>query len=94
MRGQQWIRLNIHIKEDQLEFNLSNSKPIDIPGINNKKGIGLANVQKRLELLYPERHFLKIESTDDTFSVYLQVSLQQIHAIESVYKIMPNLQPA
>ena len=27
MRGRQWIRLSIQIKEDQLDFHLSNSKP-------------------------------------------------------------------
>jgi LytS/YehU family sensor histidine kinase len=94
MRGQQWIRLNIHIKEDQLEFNLSNSKPIDIPGINNKKGIGLANVQKRLELLYPGKHFLKIESTGDTFNVHLQLNLQQVPVTDHTYKLIPELQTA
>ena len=93
MRGQQWIRLSIHIKEDQLDFNLSNSKPPQTIDGNNKKGIGLTNVQKRLELLYPGKHFIKIESTSNTYMVRLQVSLQQINALDSVHKPTPKLQP-
>lgn len=94
MRGQQWIKLNIHIKNDQLEFNLSNSKPIDAPGTNNTKGIGLANVQKRLQLLYPEKHFIKIESASDSYIVHLQVGLQQISEMNHSYKMIPKFQPA
>lgn len=93
MRGQQWIRLRIHINGDQLDFNLSNSKPQQTIDSNNKKGIGLANVQKRLQLLYPENHLLKMESTTDTFAVHLQVSLQQLPALERNFKLMPKLQP-
>src|SRR5436190_3623877 len=68
MRGQQWIRLVIDIKEDEIHFNLSNSKPFEVIKTNKNTGIGLVNVQKRLQLLYPERHFLQIESTDDIYS--------------------------
>jgi two-component system, LytTR family, sensor histidine kinase AlgZ len=96
MRGQQWIKLGITINEDQLDFKLSNSKPPDIKSTNNKKGIGLANVQKRLQLLYPGKHFLKTESTNDSYIVHLQVSLQQFAVTElsENYTQMPKLQPA
>ena len=94
MRGQQWIRLSIQIKEDQLDFHLSNSKPPQTINPNNKKGIGLANVQKRLQLLYPGKHFLKIESTSDTYTVHLGVSLQELPESEREYKLIPKLQPA
>ena len=93
MRGQQWIRLSIQINEDQLDFNLTNSKPLQANDANNKKGIGLANVLKRLELLYPSKHLLKIESTGDTYFVNLQVSLQQLTVQDQIYKVMSALQP-
>ena len=35
------------------------------------------NVQKRLQLLYPQQHNLKIESTGSIFTVHLQVALQE-----------------
>lgn len=94
MRGQQWIRLSIQIKQEQLYFHMTNSKPSQAPDANNKKGIGLANVQKRLQLIYPEKHFLGIESTNDIYAVHLQVELEQVPALNQAYKLMPQLQPA
>ncbi|UNY98054.1 histidine kinase [Zhouia spongiae] len=47
-------------------------------GIKNKddqKGIGLDNLRKRLELLYPDQHKLSVENTNDIFKVTL--TLQQ-----------------
>ena len=91
MRGQQWINLKIDIKNDQLDFQLSNSKPAQT--INgNKKGIGLANVQKRLQLLYPGEYYLKTESTNDTFNVHLQIDLVEKEVINEDI-LNPKLQP-
>jgi Histidine kinase len=93
MRGQQWIRLDIIVKEDRLDFKLSNSKPPDVAGTNNKKGIGLTNVQKRLQLIYPGKYFLKTESTSDSYLVHLQVNLQQFPVSEHANKTALKLQP-
>ncbi|MEO5783476.1 MAG: histidine kinase, partial [Ginsengibacter sp.] len=76
MRGKQWMHLIININETDIDFNLSNSKPSQPNTIRNKIGIGLLNVQKRLGLLYPQKHQLNIISTDNTFSVYLKIALQ------------------
>ncbi|MEJ7673120.1 MAG: sensor histidine kinase [Chitinophagaceae bacterium] len=46
MRGRQWIKLIIDIKEDQLDFNLTNSKPSQHVYSKSKNGIGLLNVKK------------------------------------------------
>ena len=39
------------------------------------KGIGLKNVKRRLSLLYPEKHDLKIEADEKTFLVSLRIQL-------------------
>jgi len=39
----------------------------------DNKGIGLQNLKKRLELLYPNRHTLDIEKEDSEFSLTLQL---------------------
>lgn len=71
-----WVRLQITSVGNQLFFNLSNSKPsLTAPGKLNK-GIGLNNVKKRLQLLYPGKHQLDIYSTDDSFSVNMQILLE------------------
>jgi len=71
-----WIRLEITTDASRLIFKLSNSKP----SLNSKKlnnGIGLINVQKRLQLLYPHHHQLNINSTDETFIVEMQIMLSE-----------------
>jgi sensor histidine kinase YesM len=72
-----WIKLFIQADDDVVHFSLTNSKPAEeMP--NGKKGIGLCNVKKRLELLYPAEHLLVIESTKNTFTVNMQIPLQSM----------------
>ena len=85
MRGKQWMHLIININDNELDFNLSNSKPSQSNAINNKAGIGLSNVQKRLQLLYPGKHQLNINSTDTTFSVYLKIELQKQAIVQTIF---------
>jgi hypothetical protein len=71
------VKLSIAIENDTLYFVLCNNKPVAVlPNGNGKNGIGLKNVQKRLQLLYPNKHQLKIESKDYIFSVTLMIILQ------------------
>ena len=77
VRGNQWVELFINIKNNQLNFTLANSKSDEEIIADTKKGIGLTNVKKRLQLLYPLNHVLKIESTNTTYLVYLQIQLSE-----------------
>ncbi len=54
------IILKIHVEGNLLHFYLNNSKPPDLENQVQRKGIGLENVRKRLELLYPGKHTLLI----------------------------------
>jgi hypothetical protein len=70
-----WIILDIVIKDSTLLMQLSNSKPI-IPVVARfRSGIGLNNVRKRLELIYPASHHLDISSTDGSFRVEIEFPL-------------------
>lgn len=54
-------------------FSIENSKEIKSDSI--KGGIGLNNVKRRLELLYPEKHKLSIYETDFKFNVSLKLEI-------------------
>ena len=77
MRGSQWIKLELTLQDKWLYFYISNSKPIQPVTRNHKAGMGLLNVQKRLQLLYPDRHFLKIESINDVYNVHMKLKLEE-----------------
>jgi len=55
-------------------FNLSEQKPV-----SDISGIGLNNVKRRLDLMYPERYKLEISELNNVFDVYLSLELPQIH---------------
>jgi hypothetical protein len=77
VRGRQWISLELSVQDKWLHFSIGNSKPVREPVAGNgNRGIGLLNVQRRLQLLYPGRHQLTIESTDAVYVVRLQLELE------------------
>ncbi|WP_316817795.1 sensor histidine kinase [Pedobacter nyackensis] len=58
----------------ELSLEVSNSKSAS--SVNNgHSGIGLKNIRKRLELLYPQRHSLIIKDETDTYTVFLTLTL-------------------
>lgn len=73
-----WIQLKIFIRENILYMDLRNSKPLHVSVQNEKNGIGLKNVKKRLQILYPGQHELTIKSTEDEFLISMQLPLQQM----------------
>lgn len=57
-----------------LTFRIANTKGDPLPQ-TTKGGLGLENVKRRLELLYPSRHRLEIQNEDNIFSVDLEIEL-------------------
>jgi hypothetical protein len=72
-----WIKLEVTTVKDQLFFKLSNSKPSLFHAKKQNKGIGLINVKKRLQLLYPGKHQLDVSDTEDMFIVNMQILLEE-----------------
>jgi two-component system, LytTR family, sensor kinase len=49
-------------------FNIENSKGENVEIADSKyKGIGIENVKKRLELIYPGKHSLEISEDEEKF---------------------------
>ena len=72
-RQASFIDIAISIEEDKLVFDCRNSR---IPKEDDKHGgVGLANVKKRLELIYGNRYTLDIKDEQDTYTVKLSLPL-------------------
>ncbi|HEU5164503.1 MAG TPA: histidine kinase [Chitinophagaceae bacterium] len=78
MITQPWVKLYIYIENNRLHFTIRNSKPLTNEPAISRGNIGLKNVRKRLELLYPGTHELNIVSEPGSYAVYLIVHLQDI----------------
>lgn len=71
------IQISLHMQEDELHFSVVNSaQPTATIQAVQYSGIGLQNVQRRLQLLYPQRHELTIEKNADLFKVALMIKLE------------------
>ncbi len=67
-----WIKLWFRATDDVFEFEATNSIPKSDCKRKEAEGrVGLANVKRRLELLYPKNHFLEIRKDDCVFHVRL-----------------------
>ena len=75
MLSHPWVRLEINIEDHFLEFKISNNKPEQTTDTGTKKGIGLYNVKKRLQLIYPGTHFLSIQENEMSFDVTMKIAL-------------------
>jgi LytS/YehU family sensor histidine kinase len=71
------IDLFIETGNEWLDFRISNSQPAAFEKQEERKKIGLINVQKRLELLYPGKHELEIHSSQELFRVRMKVKLEK-----------------
>jgi LytS/YehU family sensor histidine kinase len=73
-----WISLDLHVALPLLTFKLINGKPTENPKAKDSFLVGLVNVQRRLQLLYPNGHELRITEDPDTFVVVLVIQLDKL----------------
>ncbi|HEV7783497.1 MAG TPA: histidine kinase [Chitinophagaceae bacterium] len=69
-----FVKVDMLLVNDHFVFSVINSKETQ-PTTEQHGGIGLNNVRRRLELLYHGRHELKIDNSENTFSVQLNLKL-------------------
>ncbi|MDW5288499.1 sensor histidine kinase [Formosa sp. PL04] len=68
-----FINISIETTENTIHFKIENSIPESPVSKDELGGIGLENVEKRLAILYPNTHELKITTINNTFSVSLKL---------------------
>jgi LytS/YehU family sensor histidine kinase len=86
-----WIDIRLGICQGRLDLRVSNSVPVEKGeksptegGKHRAGGIGLKNVRRRLDLLYPDRHRLAIRRDAVSFEVHLELELLPVAANLSI----------
>lgn len=83
-----WIRIQLEQENDRLNFSVSNStSDIANSDIVHYGGIGLKNVQRRLDLIYPGLYSLDIEHANNSFDVSLRLHLTALELPQPMQKI-------
>ncbi len=75
---QGFVNIQLSVDEQNVQFFIENSKAPALPKDPNRRsgGIGLVNVRRRLELLYPEHYDLDIDNNPNTYAVNLLLELE------------------
>lgn len=69
------IQVTFKVEDNQLNFSCENSKPSVAYSNSKFGGIGLANIQRRLDLLYPGNYILKQKEGENQYIINLILKL-------------------
>lgn len=70
-----YVTVEMNRLNGQFTFSVKNSKDDKERSTEPRGGIGLSNVKRRLDLLYPNRHRLDIRNTESTYEVILELKV-------------------
>ena len=72
-----YVYATLEVQGNKLDFTIENSKSNNFPAILPKPqgGIGLINVRRRLELIYPESYSIDIDDEPQAYTVHLSLNL-------------------
>lgn len=74
--GDSYIDIDIALKDDNFYFSIRNNKGVvDNLPVNQYSGVGLQNVKRRLELMYPSNYELQTNDSPTEYSVSLKLHL-------------------
>ncbi|WDF60423.1 MULTISPECIES: sensor histidine kinase [Flavobacterium] len=76
-KGAAHVKIKIFISENDLDFWIENTIENYVKDPDNS-GIGLVNIQNRLDLLYPNAHELTINQDNQFYRVHLSLKLDKI----------------
>jgi sensor histidine kinase YesM len=70
------IEMDISGDKNKVSFSLANDVPESDGTKSDRGGIGLANVKRRLDMLYPNRYKLDIQQIENRYHVSLEIDNQ------------------
>ncbi|MDH7445534.1 sensor histidine kinase [Aquimarina sp. 2201CG14-23] len=71
LRENAYVRVNLIASNEEINFIVENN--FDTEELTKKPGIGLKNLRRRLELVYPKKHSLSFSVTQDVYKVQLRL---------------------
>jgi len=72
-----WIKMKLDCCSDKLNFEICNSLPNSSHAKDKVGGIGLVNLERRLQLIYPGRHRFEITKKAELFKVNLVINFSK-----------------
>lgn len=75
--GNPFIDIDLHLKNNRFRFKVTNSIVEEKPATGGN-GLGLNNVTRQLDLLYPSRYKLNIKMINHTYDVELEIDLVDV----------------
>ena len=70
LKDEAYIKLNMIANRKVLNFSIENNYDTEVEA---EEGIGLKNLKRRLELMYPKKHFLALSKQDGVFNAQLSI---------------------
>lgn len=78
MLEQPWISISIIVTGNQMKFKVINGKPNNqLSTTPFSPGTGLQNLRKRLALIYPNQHELRITDNEENFTANLTIKMHE-----------------
>ncbi|AXT20403.1 sensor histidine kinase [Flavobacteriaceae bacterium AU392] len=71
LRENAYVYINMTAENDQINFEIENN--FDSTQEKQETGIGLKNLKRRLELVYPKNHTLTVSELDNVYSATLNI---------------------
>ncbi|WP_010228367.1 sensor histidine kinase [Gillisia marina] len=71
LRENAYVYINLTSEKNKVHFDIENN--FDASLENEQQGIGLQNLKRRLELVYPKRHLLSFSKSDTIYKAQLTI---------------------
>ena len=87
---QVWVNLDITIENNNLSMKIINGIPAGIDEDASINSESMINIQKRLDLLYPGKHELKINAEQELLMIHLMLKLEEPTQTEETISTTSN----
>ncbi|MCU4158106.1 histidine kinase [Carboxylicivirga sp. A043] len=72
-----WISMTLTTSENEIYFEVSNSVPSKKMAADKNSGIGVENVKRRLQYLYPGHHSVDIQMDEKQYNLHLKITTNE-----------------